>query len=176
MRSLCIAITVCVLIASAAVAAEGFSTWTDPSGRLRFDHPSSWSLSPQRTDTPGEVRAMTGAADFECQIFLLPHPSTASATPEALQQTYSRPIPQTEWVNMIAPLGYFHTPASVTDASIDASGAWPTQHATLTGDHPPVYATLKARPGIELISVCHSFDGVDRRAVFDQIAASVTTP
>lgn len=176
MRSLCFAITVTVIIATSAAAAENFSTWTDPTGHLRFEYPSTWSLAPQRTDVPGEVRAMTGAANYECQIFLLPHPSSASATPEALHQMYSHPIAQTEWVNMIAPLGYYRLPATVSEATIDASSDWPTQHATLTGDHPPVYATLRAHPGLELISVCHSFDGVDRKELFDQIAASVTTP
>jgi hypothetical protein len=176
MRSLIAAFTISFVMVSTSASADDFQTWTDPSGRLRFEHPADWPIVPLRTDAPGEVRVMTGAAQYECQMFLLPHAGSASAPPDAVRQHYARPVPQTEWANMIAPLGYFHAAPTVQDPSVDVSGAWPVQRATLTGDANPVYATLQGRPGIELISVCHSFDNVDRKTTFDQIAASLSTP
>jgi hypothetical protein len=163
------------LLGGAAFAQEAFTTWTDPSGGLSFRYPAGWTARKQESQTPGAIRVFVGAGDYECQIWRLPHSQSANAPPDAVRQRYTTPIAATEWSNIVGALPEFRTGATASDITVDTTGAWPTQHAVVHASEHEARVTLQGRPGLELITLCQSFDDRDRAAVFNQIAASVNT-
>lgn len=161
------------LIAVAASAQEGFVRWVDPSGQLTFFHPTGWQASTLPSQNDGAVRAFTGSGAFECQVWLLPRAQTASWPEDRVRQHYGRAFAAPTWISVFAPLRILEGQIHVADVTVDDRRSWPTQRATLRGANGEARASLQGRPGLELISLCQSFDGVDRNAVFDVIAASV---
>lgn len=164
------------VISGVAFAQEDFTSWTDPTGALSFRYPSGWTARQQESQTPGAIRVFVGAGDYECQIWRLPHPQSANAPPDAVRQRYTTPIAVTEWTNIVGALPEFRSGATASDISVDTTGPWPTQHAVVhAGDH-EARVTLQGRPGLELITLCQSFDSQDRTAIFNEIAVSVEAP
>jgi hypothetical protein len=176
MRAVAVSVMGLALIASAALAQEGFSSWTDPSGRLTFMHPPSWQARSIETQNADAVRAFTGNASFECQIWLLPREQTASWPEDRVRQHYTQALPANTWTETFGNLRMLHGELSATEISVDTTTAWPTQHATLRASDGQALVSLQGRVGFELISLCQAFDGQDHASEFNAIAASVDTP
>lgn len=161
-------------MAGATNAQQSMDTFHDPQGRLTFSYPHGWTFRERPSETDGAVRVFAGSGDFECQVWSLPTPSTAHDTAEASKQRYTRPRTAKQWQDMVAPLPAFSgAEVQVTDQSVDASGAWPVERVTLHGGGQDVRGTFQGRPGLELLSLCASFDGQDRTTIFTQIEASI---
>lgn len=165
-----------IALVTAAHAQEQFTRWTHPTGQLSFEHPSTWRVSEMTSQTEGALRVLVGAADFECQIWRLPRPQTASISADEVRQRYSRPLADNKWTELVAPLREFQDAPAASNINVDTSGSWPTQHALVRSTEHEARVSIQGRPGFELISLCQSFDTQDRAAVFDQIARSVDAP
>jgi hypothetical protein len=176
MRHAIAAAVAIALLSGAAFAQEGFTTWIDSTGQLSFRYPMGWTARQMESQTAGAIRVFVGAGDYECQIWRLPHPQSANAPADAVRQRYTTPIAATEWGNIVGALPDFRNGATASDVTVDTSGAWPTQHATVRADDHEARVTLQGRPGLELITLCQSFDTQDRTTIFNQIAASVDSP
>lgn len=179
MRNIVFAVLGLTLLASTALAQESFATWTDPTNSLTFRYPSTWQVTPQRSQTDGATRLWVGQGDFGCQVWRLPRAQTASWPAERIRQQYSRALSESTWTQTFGGLPDLRGTLRVTDINVDTTSEWPTQHATLHTDSGLAHATLQARVGFELISLCQSFDSEDRTATFSAIAASIdasTTP
>ncbi len=165
-----------IALAGAAVAQEQFARWTHPSRQLSFEHPAGWHVNEMRSQTEGALRVLVGAADFECQIWRLPWPQTASLSADQVRQRYARALAEDKWTELVAQLTEFRDAPAASDISVDATSAWPTQHAIVRSGAHEARASIQGRPGFELISLCQSFDDQDRSAIFDRIARSVDAP
>ncbi|HVV32002.1 MAG TPA: hypothetical protein VHC73_02145 [Vitreimonas sp.] len=173
-RNLLVATTAAATLASAAYAQQSADTWRDPQGRLEVTFPHGWTVRERESKTAGAVRVFGGSGDFECQVWSLPTPETAHDTPENSKQRYARARTAEQWQNMVAPLNYFPSgQIQVSDQTVDTSGAWSVEHVTLTGGAQTVRGTFQGRPGLELLSLCASFDDQDRNATFAQIERSI---
>jgi hypothetical protein len=161
-------------LAPLAASAQTSVTWSDPTGRLSFSHPSDWPVNITTSSEPGAVRVFVGPADAECQIWALPKAATASDAPDTVKQRYIRQASDRFWLETVEPLSYFRGgQVRVSNQSVNASGEWPVQHVTLTGSEHQVRGTLTGRPGVEYISLCLSFDSQDRGQIFARIENSI---
>lgn len=157
-----------------AQAQQTAGTFLDPGGRLTFSYPAGWTVQVLPSDNAGAVRAFAGSADFECQVWSLPTPGTADDSADVSRQRYSRPRTTAQWREMVASLPSFSgDDVQVTDQRIDEGRTWPIEHVVLHGGGQAMRGTFQGRPGLELLSLCMSFDGQDRDDVFAQIEASI---
>lgn len=165
-----------IALAGTALAQEQFTRWAHPSGQLTFEHPAGWNVNEMRSQTEGALRIMVGAADFECQIWRLPRPQTATVSADEVRQRYSRALAADKWTDLVGDMREFQNAPAASDITVDTAAAWPTQHAIVRSSEHEARVSIQGRPGFELISLCQSFDAQDRSAVFDRIAASVDAP
>jgi hypothetical protein len=176
MRLIAVVLFASVLLSGATFAQEHFTRWTHAGGQLTFEHPSGWNVNEMRSQTEGALRIMVGAANFECQIWRLPRPQTASISPDEVRQRYLRALAVDKWTDLVAPLSEFRDAPAAWDITVDTTLVWPTQHAIVRSGEHEARVSIQGRPGFELISLCQSFDTQDRSAVFDRITASVDAP
>lgn len=176
MRKMISAILGGLLFAGVASAQDNFATWIDPTNSLTFRYPTNWQVTPQRSANDGAIRLWVGQGDFGCQVWRLPRPQTVSWPEERIRQQYSRPLSEVTWTQTFGGLPDLRGTLIVSDISVDTATSWPTQHATLHADSGVAQATLQARIGFELISLCQSFDGQDRTSTFTEIASSIDAP
>lgn len=166
-----------VALASAAVAQDGgWATWTDPTHQLTFRYPVGWTVRQQESQIEGAVRVFAGAGDYECQVWSLPHPASASAPAAAVRERYTPPISDSAWSEIAGGLPDFRNRLTIRQDGVDTSGSWPIQHVSLVaGDHHG-RGTIQGRPGRELISICQSYDNQDRTETFAAIEKSIGVP
>jgi hypothetical protein len=173
MRVIPAAILASLLLSGIAVAQEQFTRWADPAGRMSFEHPTGWHVNQMQSQTEGALRMLVGAADFECQIWRLPRSQTVAQSPDQVRQRYGRALSASVWTELVAPLREFQDAPAASDIRVDTATVWPTQHAVVRSGEHAAQVTLQGRPGFELITLCQSFDTVDRSAAFERIASSV---
>jgi hypothetical protein len=176
MRLIAVALLASALFSGVAFAQQQFTRWTHASGQLSFEHPAGWHVNEMRSQTEGALRVLVGAADFECQIWRLPRPSTSSQPEDQVRQHYSRALPANTWTDLVAPLSELRDAPTASEISVDTAEAWPTQHAIVRSGEHEARVSIQGRMGFELISLCQSFDTQDRSGVFDRIAGSVEAP
>lgn len=170
------AVLTSIVVAGSAFAQEQFTRWTHPSGQLSFEHPAGWHVNEMRSQTEGALRVLVGAADFECQVWRLPRPQTAALSADEIRQRYSRALAADKWTDLVAPLSEFRDAPAASGITVETTAAWPTQHAIVRSGEHEARVSIQGRVGVELISLCQSFDDQDRSSVFDQIAQSVDAP
>ena len=172
MRALKIAAIVGIGMSIAGVALAG--PWNDPAGRVNFTAPSGWVTQVQRANPQTVV--LTGNANNECYVLTAQNAGTAAAAPNRIH-ALTDPMSASDWqtvANSVTPM-FPHHNASVTSQSVDTSGFWPLQRATLGGAERPVLAALSHRPGgLDLIALCWSYGGPDATATYESFFRSLS--
>lgn len=166
-------------LAGAAIA-QSATLWTDPEKSFSFDNTQKWPVDAMTPSGANFSRFVAGTANEECTFQSIPRTQSADRSPASVKSEFSKPLTPELWVQISSTVPYFSrdkiTP-TIVEASVDTSGAWPIQIATLNGkDDAVITAALHARPGRDIWAYCQSFDGQDRKAAFLAVAKSVTTP
>lgn len=171
-------VALALALAPRSSAQDTTHVWSDAAGRLAFRYPAEWSIMGAGRTSPPPVlrRVFVGGGAFECQIWSISDPATASLTADRLKAAFAHPVAADDWTRLALPVDYFNGHVDVAAQSVDATGAWPIQHADLRGPSAQVRATMQARPGVQLVSMCLSFDGADRSADFARVEASIGLP
>jgi hypothetical protein len=180
-RVLAAGVAAIVLGVGVAAHAQGaLKTFTDPQNRFSFQHPASLpvDVTPPPADRPDRpLNIAVGAADYECQMYAVARPNTASTAPDALVRSYGAPLTADVWKRSADGFALYNRQAVVGEVSVDTSKFWPVQRAQLTRDGgTAVIAAFQARPGVELWQFCTGFDGRDHSGVFNQIIGSFAGP
>jgi hypothetical protein len=165
------ALATLALLTSAASA----ETWRDPNGRVTFDAPRGWVMEVLRAN-PSTI-VIAGSANNECYIMAVPNPGTANASADAMRNRVE-PITAAAWAavaNSISSM-FPHDTAVVDTQSLDTSGYWPINRATLSGGERPVIGALTARPGVDLIALCWTYAGADATATYEAVFRSLAHP
>lgn len=165
-----------VAVAAVAFAQGATKTFTDPRSRFSFQYPASLPVDTiERPNQPMNV--LVGAADYECQMFVVDRPESASSAPDDFVRAYTSAISVDVWKRSADGFALYNRQGTVQSATVDTSRFWPIQKATLqTNDNKPAIAAMQARPGIEVWQFCTGFDNRDHSAVFNQIIASFAGP
>ncbi len=166
------------LFAAGALAqAQGaLKTFTDSQNRFTFQYPASLPVDVvARPNQP--VNVLVGAADYECQIFVVDRPELAAASPEAFVRGYSTALAPEVWKRSMDGFALYNRQGTVSASSVDTTAFWPVQRAEVRNDaSKPVVAAMHARPGLDVWHFCTSFDNGDHTAVFNQIVSSFAGP
>ena len=158
-----------------AAAQENFATFQSSDGRLAFRYPSTWQMHAMPT-SDGDIRVFAGSGDYECQVWAITKASSANASAGAVRQAYTNVLSAEQWTHMVEPLSMFQGGVSVGERSVDTNGAWPVQHVALSSPTNQARGTLQGRPGLELMSLCTSYDDQVRSAQFTAIENSIASP
>lgn len=156
--------------------------WTDPGGRVTFDAPSGWSIMQEQgaSATDSNSYVIAGTAAQECQVKAQANPRSAASSPSAVHRTAatSTQFDSLYWTQAAAamPSLFPDGPAEFVSHSVDTSGAWPIQRAVLRSGARTVYAALQLRPGIDLLTMCMTYDGADPVERYDAFIRSVGHP
>ncbi|MBX3511166.1 MAG: hypothetical protein KF700_08190 [Hyphomonadaceae bacterium] len=156
--------------------------WTDPGGRVTFDAPSGWSIQQERGANPsdGNTYVIVGNAANECQVKAQPNPRSAASNPGAIYRTAatSTQFDSVYWTQAAAafPSLFSDGPATVVSHSVENTGPWPVQRAVLRSGARTVYAGLQLRPGVDLLTMCMSYEGADPVQRYDAFIRSVGHP
>ncbi len=168
------------LIATAALAApalaQTLTPWTDPQGHFSFSRPGDWPVD--LMNSGGNVtQYAAGLAAAECAFLSISRDTTTSASANAVRTTFQTPFTREQWyqVTQSTPR-VFRGGADIQTMSVDQSGFWPVQRATIQSGADRIEAGVTARPGREIWAFCQSYDGRDRAALFNQVLASIATP
>ena len=173
----------CAAIAALALAAgtAGASarTWTDPAGRVSFEAPDGWSVNPERP--PNMTYVVAGIANYECHVLAIPRENSASSSPQAIRNTAANDATFTPeiWTQLTSGLtSVFRDGAvQVLSRSSEKDGRfWPIQRAELQGSERPVHAAMQMRPGLDLLTLCQTYEGDEPTAAFDALIRSIATP
>lgn len=173
MRKLALAAAVCLGVSLAGVAAA--RDWTDPNGRINFTAPNGWNIDPLNSANATNVLTFDGSHD--CYIIGQPNANTTSATVERINRTLRDPFAPTSWTSVANSLSDFfpNQSAQVVSQSVDTSGFWPVQRATLQSPQGEVFGAVQSRPGIDLMAFCRALGG-SSTAMFDGVFASLSHP
>lgn len=170
-----IALAACVGLALSAATAAHARDWTDPAGRINFTVPNGWNVDPSTSPNATSVLAFDGSHD--CYMIGQPNPNTASASPDRVNRSLREPLAATAWVSVANSIRDFFPDqsAQVVSQSVDTSGFWPIQRATLQSPEGEVFGAIQSRPGVDLMAFCRALGGAST-AMFDGIFASVSHP
>jgi hypothetical protein len=156
--------------------------WSDPGGRITFDAPNGWSIMQETganpTDTGSYVIAGTAAA--ECQVRAQANPRSVASSADAVYRTaaVSTQFDSLYWIsagNAVQSL-FPDNSAEFVSHSVDTSGTWPIQRAVLRSGTRTVYGALQLRPGIDLLTMCMTYDGADQVERYEAFIRSVGHP
>ncbi|MDX2234348.1 MAG: hypothetical protein NW200_07605 [Hyphomonadaceae bacterium] len=163
-------------VAAVAHAQGGLKTFTDAQNRFSFQHPANLPVDVvARPNQPMNV--LVGAADYECQMFVVDRPELAAAPPEAFVRSYSAQLSSDAWKKSMDGFALYNRAGIVTGVSVDTAKFWPVQRADIrTDEGKPVIAAMQARPGLDVWQFCTSFDDADHAATFNQIIATFAGP
>jgi hypothetical protein len=167
------AVAVALFAAGAVAYAQGAAkTYTDAQNRFSFQYPGS--LPVDVVDRPNQpLNILVGAADYECQMFVVPRPESASSAPDAVVRAYSNALSTDVWKRSADGFALYGRQGTVDSATVDASNFWPVQKAALkTEAGKPVTAAMHSRPGLEVWQFCTSFDTGDHTAAFNQMIST----
>lgn len=174
-RSALAAAVMCIGLSLGGVAA---AEWTDPVGRVIFDAPRGWAVQRQNTTALTYVIVATGAA--ECHIVAQPNGLDDRPVDRireaAAEDTRFDAATWQRVLNGVFQSVFPNNAATVTSTSKDTSGFWPIQRAEVQGGERPVHATMQLRPGVDILTVCMTFDGPDQVNTFDALVRSVRHP
>jgi len=175
-RMIAAGVAAVTLFAAGASAQGALKTYSDPQNRFVFQYPASLPVDVvARPNQP--VNILVGAADYECQMFLVERADTAGKPAQDLVRGYSPPLTSEVWKRSADGFVLYNRKGTVESATSDTSKFWPVQHASLrTDQNTPVIAAMQARPGFDLWQFCTAFDGADHSATFNQIIASFAGP
>lgn len=173
MRKLALAAAVCLGVSFAGVAAA--RDWTDPNGRINFSAPNGWNIDPMNTADATSVLTFDGSHD--CYVIGLPNANTSSASVERINRAVRDPFPPASWTTVANSISDFFPgqSAQVVSQSVDTSGFWPVQRATLQSPQGEVFAAVQSRPGVDLMAFCRALGG-SSTAMFDGVFASISHP
>lgn len=180
-----------VLVAGLAAAALGLAALggnalaqaapvptVSPDGSFTIQKPANWPAKmdtmSKATDTVKEY--VSGTANEECYFDVIPRAETATVSPGQVVKAWTAAITPDLWVTASKDQYLLRDgAATVESSSVDTTGTFPVQMATLKNSKNRVVAAIHARPGVEIWAFCTAYDGKDHDAVFKQVAASVTT-
>lgn len=162
---------------AAANPLDGAVTWTHPEGLFSLSQPKGWP-APEDMTRGGQVKQFVmGGADAECWTYVVAREESTGASIARVNSSYARPLTADQWVTFANNLPMFEKSAAHVGSSVDVSGTFPVQTATLSSPQAgTVVAALHGRPGVEFWNFCASYDGKDRGELFAAIAKSLATP
>jgi hypothetical protein len=163
-------------IGLAAFGVAEARTWTAPDGRFSFDAPSGWVMQVSHSGADSTI-VLAGSANNECYLMGIVNTNTANATADAARRNV-QPLTAAAWANLanaITPMFPNHN-ATVASQSVDEAGFWPIQRATFSGAERPVTGALTSRPGLDLVSLCWTYDGPDASAMYQAVFNSMASP
>lgn len=168
MRALALAAVFGVGLTLAGVAAA--DPWADPNGNLTLNAPRGWTVRPQQMQGGTAVLAFTPSSD--CYFFGIPNATSANASVNAARNTTAQ-LPDTAWTSAVQGITDFVSGGApaVTSQSVDTSGFWPVQRATLTSGTRTIHGVIQVRPGFELRAFCSGSE-----ASYDAILNSMAHP
>lgn len=173
MRMFARAVVFGIGLTAGGVAAAG--PWSDPAGRINFTAPNGWQV--ENSSTANGTTVLTFDGGHDCFLIGRVNPVTANSSPGAVNRTMTQPLAESSWIttaNSIRDL-FPNNSARLTSQSVDTSGVWPVQRAQFESSRGTVYATLQARPGVDLMAFCSALAGAST-AVFDNVFASISHP
>lgn len=161
---------------SGTALAQTMAAWSDPANTFSIRRPAAWPVDRMSgsSDTVGIYAA--GLADAECRFYTIDRPATAERSAQSIVSGFTAPMTNEQWQQVTGSIRAFSGGAEVQTTSVDTTGFWPVQRATIVSEGSPVLSAIHARPGREVWVFCQSFDSRDRTAVFNEIIGSVTTP
>ncbi|MBY0562786.1 MAG: hypothetical protein K2P58_01270 [Hyphomonadaceae bacterium] len=173
MRS--IALAACVGLALSAATAAYARDWTDPAGRINFTAPNGWNVDP--LNATNATRVLTFDGSHDCYVIGQPNANTASASPGRVIRSLSQPLPESAWITVANSISDFFpdNSAQLIAQSVDTSGFWPIQRATLRSPDGEVFAAVQSRPGVDLMAFCRALGG-SSTAMFDGVFSSMNHP
>jgi hypothetical protein len=150
---------------------------SDAGKTFSFDKPTKWPALEDKGDPASPIKVfVSGTMNEECWFVSYPRPESASATPMAVVEAFSKEIPAADWTTTTQGAPMIRDGATFTSSSIDTTKTFPVQQATFKGPDGDIFVAIHARPGIEIRAYCGSYDKKDHTAVLKAAAASVTTP
>jgi hypothetical protein len=163
-------------VAAVSYAQGATKTFTDPKNRFTFQYPASLPVDTvERPNQP--LNVLVGAADYECQMFVVDRPESASSPPDAVVRAYTTALAADVWKRSADGFALYNRQGTVQSATVDTTKFWPVQTASLrTDENKPVVAAMQARPGFEIWQFCTGFDNRDHTTTFNQIIASFAGP
>jgi hypothetical protein len=178
MRALALAaVAVCIGMTMGGVASA--RTWNDPAGRVTFDAPAGWVTSPD-TRVDGFTYVITGNANNECHVVAFLNANTASTPPARIKVVGADPTRFTNesWTTTLNQIQrvFPGNSAHVNSTSADTSQFWPIQRAEVQGPERVVHAAMTIRPGVEIVTLCMTYDGAEPTATYDAFIRSVGHP
>ncbi len=178
MRALALAaVAVCIGMTAGGVASA--RTWNDPAGRVTFDAPSGWVTSPD-TRVDGFTYVITGNANNECHVVAFPNANTTASPPARIKQAGADPARFTAqtWATTLNQIQrvFPNNSANVQSTTVDTSQFWAIQRAEVQGPERTVHAAMTIRPGVEIVTLCMTYDGADPTSTYDTFIRSVGNP
>lgn len=151
----------------------------DPQGRFSIETPRNWPVD-NETSASGRTAILAGV-DPECQFHAIPEPASASLSAAAVARSWAAPLSASKWQESVTPFkGVMFDSApgamSVSDASVDTSGYFPIQKATVTLGEKTARFAILPRPGLVVWSFCRSWKPGDNTALFDTVQRTFKTP
>lgn len=175
MRGLAALAAAALLFAGAAFA-QTMGTFTDPANTFSFQRPTNWPVDRMGDSSDAVGHYAAGLAAAECNFYTIARETTAERSAAAVVAAFSQPMTREQWFQVTSSIRTFRGGADVQTQSVDTSGFWPVQRATILTEGDLVQAAIHARPGREVWVFCQSFDNTDRTQIFNNIIASVNTP
>lgn len=176
MRVAACAAVLAVAGAGFAFAQGAMASWSDPLNRFSIQRPASWPVDQASNSSPEVGHFIAGAAAADCHFFAIARPQTAANPPATARAGFATPLTREQWVQVTSSIQMFHGGGDIQTMSVDNSGAWPIQRATIKVGTDTIESAIVGRPGLEIWAFCQSYDATDRTAIFNSIIESVTTP
>lgn len=175
MKRLLAAVAIAAALGGTAFA-QTMAAWSDPANTFSIRRPAAWPVDRMSGSSEAVNVYAAGLADAECTLYSIDRPNTAGRSVQSIVSGFSQAMTVEQWTQVAGSIRTFRAGAEVQTPSVDTSGFWPVQRATIVTDGTPVASAIHARPGREIWVFCQSYDSRDRTSIFNEIIASVATP
>lgn len=156
--------------------AQGMASLVDPQGQFTVEYPADWPVDAMEQVAPTVRQVVVGGADAECWTTAIDRPEWASAKPWDVRRTFSKAMPEADFLNMVQNSRVGDGAGALISLSMEIVNGWPVQLGEVATADTPVIMGWHARPGLELRIACRSYDGQDHSKTFRAIALSAASP